>query len=546
MNTPPLAFQPPLTSRWGPLPWSLLGLALLAVASLALRPAIPVDETRYLAVAWEMWLRGDFLVPYLNGEPYSHKPPLLFWLFHLGWTLFGVNDWWPRLVAPLAGAVSLLLTVRIGELLWPQRRSWLGLAAPWLLGCGYWAALNTAVMFDLLLVAFTLGGVLCLVREWRGLGRRNWVWGALCLGGGALVKGPMIFLILAWPVLLAPWWMEQAPPGGWARWYGAGLLAALAGGLIALAWAIPAAWQGGPEYAQDIFWGQTAGRALESFSHRRPVWWYLPWIPLILLPWTLWTPAWASLKALSLEPGTLLGLTWLLPPLLVLSLVSGKQVAYLLPLVPALALLVARGLSERDPAQPLSRPWAPAGLLLGVGALMAAASASGSLAGNVPGIEQVPSWPGLMVMGAGLALGLLGGGPAGRQTGAIAAGTLVLLLALHLALPPVLESYDVRPMAGYLAKVQAQGRPLAHVGKYRGQYHFAGRLTEPLEVLTTQQLAGWAAGHPEHRVLVYTLDVGPDQRLPAAEFDQDYRVRQVSLWRAGDLLERPDVLSRLR
>ncbi|HSH29228.1 MAG TPA: hypothetical protein VK971_04905, partial [Thiohalobacter sp.] len=74
--------------------------ALMAVV-LWLRPLLPVDETRYVAVAWEMWLRGDFLVPHLNGQAYHHKPPLLFWLIQAGWTLFGVSDWWPRLVAPL-------------------------------------------------------------------------------------------------------------------------------------------------------------------------------------------------------------------------------------------------------------------------------------------------------------------------------------------------------------------------------------------------------------------------------------------------------------
>ena len=57
------------------------------MASIWLRPLWPVDETRYASVAWEMWLRGDFLVPYVNGEPYSHKPPLLFWLIQLGWGL---------------------------------------------------------------------------------------------------------------------------------------------------------------------------------------------------------------------------------------------------------------------------------------------------------------------------------------------------------------------------------------------------------------------------------------------------------------------------
>ncbi|MCL4764140.1 MAG: glycosyltransferase family 39 protein, partial [Burkholderiales bacterium] len=58
--------------------------ALLAAVALASRTAMPVDETRYLAVAWEMWTRGDFHVPHLNGAPYSHTPPLLFWLIHAG------------------------------------------------------------------------------------------------------------------------------------------------------------------------------------------------------------------------------------------------------------------------------------------------------------------------------------------------------------------------------------------------------------------------------------------------------------------------------
>ena len=61
-----------------------LSLALLAVLTLVAiisRPLTPLDETRYVGVAWEMWLRGDFLVPYKNGAPYDHKPPLMMWLF---------------------------------------------------------------------------------------------------------------------------------------------------------------------------------------------------------------------------------------------------------------------------------------------------------------------------------------------------------------------------------------------------------------------------------------------------------------------------------
>ena len=69
----------------------LFWLALVLV-SLFSRSYLPIDETRYVTVAWNMFLNHDFLVPYLNGETYSHKPPLLFWLMNLGWALFGVND----------------------------------------------------------------------------------------------------------------------------------------------------------------------------------------------------------------------------------------------------------------------------------------------------------------------------------------------------------------------------------------------------------------------------------------------------------------------
>ena len=82
------------------LAWTVAWLVLVAVALYA-RPPLPVDETRYLAVAWEMYVGGDYLVPHLNGAPYSHKPPLLFWLINLGWALFGAVEWWARAVAPL-------------------------------------------------------------------------------------------------------------------------------------------------------------------------------------------------------------------------------------------------------------------------------------------------------------------------------------------------------------------------------------------------------------------------------------------------------------
>ena len=92
--------------------WGILLASVLVLATLQLwlRPLMPVDETRYLSVAWEMWWRGDFLVPYLNGEPYSHKPPLLFWLMHGLWSLFGVSELAARLIPLLLSVLALWMS----------------------------------------------------------------------------------------------------------------------------------------------------------------------------------------------------------------------------------------------------------------------------------------------------------------------------------------------------------------------------------------------------------------------------------------------------
>lgn len=79
-------------SERGMLLLALSILVLLTVVAIVSRPLTPIDETRYISVAWEMWLRGDLLVPFKNGAPYSHKPPLMMWLYQAGWAVFGANE----------------------------------------------------------------------------------------------------------------------------------------------------------------------------------------------------------------------------------------------------------------------------------------------------------------------------------------------------------------------------------------------------------------------------------------------------------------------
>ena len=95
--------------------------AALMLAVILMRPLTPVDETRYVTVAWEMRQSGNLLQLRLNGALYGHKPPLLFWLVNAGWSLFGVNEWWPRLLTGLFGLGALALLARLARELAPGR-----------------------------------------------------------------------------------------------------------------------------------------------------------------------------------------------------------------------------------------------------------------------------------------------------------------------------------------------------------------------------------------------------------------------------------------
>lgn len=240
-------------------------VAVLAASALG-RPLLPVDETRYSGVAWEMMQRGDLLVPWQNGLPYRHKPPLLFWLMQAGWVAFGVVDWWPRLVPALFALASVWLVARLARVLWPARPAVSGFAPLVLSGCPLWTYFAGAVMCDMMIAGFVLLGWLGLAYAWRGLRAGGFALFALGLGGALMSKGPVGLLHLLPVALFAPWWARGSVPR-WRGWYAGVLAGVVVGAAIVLAWAIPAGFAGGEEYRQAIFWGQTSGRVIESFAH---------------------------------------------------------------------------------------------------------------------------------------------------------------------------------------------------------------------------------------------------------------------------------------
>lgn len=533
--------------------WTGLWLILLA-ATLTTRPLLPIDETRYLSVAWEMWLKGEILVPQLNGEAYSHKPPLMFWLIQLGWWALGVDHWWPRLVAPLFGLACLFTTASLARRLWPGGSDIASLAPLILLGSILWTIFTTLTMFDTLVAFFTLLGLLGIVMAWRGSPVRGWALLGLALGLGVLAKGPVILVYTLPPALLAPWWARSPRPVSWPTWYGGLVAALLLGTAIALAWAIPAAAAGGAAYGEAILWGQTKGRVVGSFAHGRPLWWYLPLLPPLLFPWLLWPPLWRSAfrhrRSASADTGLRFCLAWILPALVLLSLSSGKQVHYLVPVLPGIALAAAFLMaSEPETVRDWDRlPVALVAVILGVTFL-----AGPPLVELVPHLaRKLPPWSHDITPSLGLSLmacGVVVGGMAWRRLPDLrspraSATTLALLSVAMVVLGHVLGmkaaagAYDLEPVAARLADFERSGRPVAHVGQYQGQYQFLGRLERPLQVISKAQVRSWFADRPEGRLVAYhRLPLVWERQGPL--YRQGYREKAVAIWDRQAVLANP-------
>jgi 4-amino-4-deoxy-L-arabinose transferase-like glycosyltransferase len=409
-------------------------LALYATA-IVFRPPVPIDETRYLTVAWEMLLRHDWLAPLtVNFAPYHHKPPLLFWMINVAWSVFGVSRWAATIPVVLASALSVVLTGTLCKGLLPG----LALRAQLvLLGTLSFLVYSTGLVFDLTLTVFVLGALLTMLAYGKQRRFSLVVVLALLLGLGVLTKGPVMYLYVAFPALLAPYWINT--DRHWRSWYG-GIVAALFLSTVpVLIWLVPVLKASSNEFGYWLVWEQTAGRITGSYaaSHSRPVYFYVLMIPIMWLPWIFFRRVWSGLANLGhrfrKRGGLRFLLLWLAPTFLVFSLISGKQPHYLVPLLPGTAIVIAHLLRDLD----MRRLWITVGAML------------------------------------------------------------LLFIAGHAVLSQtLLQRFDLRPVAAYVA--EHRNEDWAFVRNYEGEIGFLARLQRPVKDLKNRgELDAWFDDHPD-------------------------------------------------
>ena len=125
---------------------------------------------------------------------------------------------------------------------------------------------------------------------------------------------------------------------------------------------------------------------------------------------------------------------------------------------------------------------------------------------------------------------------------ALASLSIISVAAVHVATMPLLEvAFDLKPLAQRLSSWEHAGRPLAHYGKYHGQFHFLGRLHQPFSIIGDQEVIQWVHNNPKGLIISYH-DQLSKHATPAAS--SLYREKIIGVWKATDVQADPRIVQR--
>jgi 4-amino-4-deoxy-L-arabinose transferase-like glycosyltransferase len=336
--------------------WWLVAAALLVAwfSGIALRRLQHPDEGRYAEIAREMAVSGNWVTPRLNDLKYFEKPPLQYWATAAAFNAFGVHEWTARLAPALAGVLAVLIVgLTAARLDGPATGAYAALA----LAASIWhVALSQLLTLDSVL-SCCLAASLCafLLAQRDGLtvvSRRNWMLLAYAAAAGATLTKGLVGLVIPGATLVL-YSLATRDTGPWKRLH---LVSGLAVYLVLTApWFVLVS-RDNSGFAQFFFIHEHFERFLTTEHHREGGWYYfipmfcagvLPW--LFVLLWTLmrsWRKAGVAANGFSWPKFCLV---WAAFVFVFFSLSGSKLPSYILPMFPALALVLGRQLTQLAP-----------------------------------------------------------------------------------------------------------------------------------------------------------------------------------------------------
>jgi 4-amino-4-deoxy-L-arabinose transferase-like glycosyltransferase len=313
-------------------------------------PVFTPDEGRYSEVAREMVSSGDYITPHINGVAFLDKPVLYYWFQAFAINLFGVQEWALRLFPALFGVLGGLITYICGRRLYDRQTALLATiiltTSPLYFGASHFANLDleVAVMISCCLLCVITG--LQLENKSRSYFLfTGYIFAALAF----LTKG---FIGVVFPTMILGCWILLL-----GRWDTLRKMHLLWGTLLFTGLVLP--WytmvqKANPEFIEYFFFTQQVTRFLSGveFNNKVPFWFYIPIICLGFFPWTIFLvqtlsrtirQIWSSRTEHNIE---LFLILWVSIIFLFFSIPHSKTMGYILPIFPALALLVGNYVSS--------------------------------------------------------------------------------------------------------------------------------------------------------------------------------------------------------
>lgn len=338
--------QPELPSRRTLIFLAFL-LAVVWLGTLDMRKLVRPDEGRYSEIPREMAVTGDWVTPRLNGIKYFEKPPLQYWATATAYTLFGEHHWTARLWPALSGLLCVLLIYFSGRRLFGDQ---VGFYAALILAASpgfiIVAQINT---LDMGLTLFMTATLMCFLLALNGPARKinPWMLAAWACAALAVLSKGLIGIVLPGGVLVAyiimqrDWRLLTRLQWGW------GMVVFFA---IAAPWFILVQ-LANPEFFDFFFIREHFARFASKVHRRVGAWWYfLPILVFAMLPWMLHLPralysGWREDAGQhNFKPRRFLVL-WVVLIFLFFSASGSKLPSYIVPIFPALALLLAHTLT---------------------------------------------------------------------------------------------------------------------------------------------------------------------------------------------------------
>jgi 4-amino-4-deoxy-L-arabinose transferase-like glycosyltransferase len=442
---------------------------------------VGADEPRYAQVAREMLERRDWITPVLGGQPWLEKPPLYYWQAMLAYSLYGVSDATAR-VPSAFDATLLVLAVYIF-----LRRFRPGVELDGALitaSCAGVVGFARAAGTDMPL-ASTFSIAMLAWWAWRENGKRAYLAAFyFFLALGTLAKGPVAPFLAALIIGLYAAAAREVRVIAKTLWLpGVALFCA-----ISLPWYF-AVQMRNPEFFRVFFLQHNLERFSSNvYHHHAPFWYYLPVTLLALAPWTVFVLAacvesvrlwWAERSSIASTNENwelqfrIFLLVWLIVPAAFFSISQSKLPGYILPGVPAGALLLADYLRQHLQQE---KAETPAKWLVVLHAVLAGACiVPALLAGYFATQHRLPGGRSMLgavafglVLAAGVALTLFS--HAGlRMLRFVTLIPVVLALAavLKLGSAALDQTLSTRPLAREIMAVETHSLPLAVYGVRR-------------------------------------------------------------------------------